>query len=159
MSKLFELLKAFFDEAGWSYTPEPHAPSLMVAFHTPQGERYLFAQVEGEDLCLLTSIIPLEVPEERRFELLSFLNELNGRTALGSFYLDEEGGSVQFTTGVDARDEQGKLFSKEVLFAFLERSLMYNLNLHDLLYPHIRAVSEGLDLESALAGALEDLAE
>ena len=159
--ELFERLKAFFDEVGWPYEPELDAQSLTVIFQAPQGERYLLAQAQGEDLCLLTSLLPLKMPpeEEGRFELLRFLNELNGRLGVGVFYLDEEGESVQFTTAVDARDERGELYAKESLFAFLERSLTYNLNIHELLYPHIQAVSEGRDREAALAEALEALAE
>ena len=158
---LFERLKAFFDEAGWPYEPEPDAPSLTVVFQAPQGERYLLAQAQGEELCLLTSFLPLGMPpeEEGRLELLRFLNELNGRLGVGVFYLDEEGGSVQFTTAVDARDARGELYGQEALFAFLERALAYNLSVHEVLYPHIQAVSGGRDRETALAEAWEALAE
>ena len=157
---LFGLLRAFFDEAGWPYEPELDSRSLTVVFQSPQGERYLLAQAQGEALCLFTSLLPLEVPrdEERIVELLRFLNELNGHLGLGTLYLDEEGESVQFTTVVDARDARGELYPQQDLFALFERSLLYNLQTHERLYPHIQAVSSGRSREKALTEALEALA-
>ena len=157
---LFERLKAFFDEAGWPYETELDTQSLTVVFQAPQGERYLWAQAQEESLCLFTSLLPLEMPrdEDRVVELLRFLNELNGHLGLGTLYLDEEGESVQFTTAVDARDAHGELYPKEDLFRFFERSLLYNLQIQERLYPHLQAVSAGRDRETALAEALEALA-
>lgn len=157
---LFELLKAFFDEVGWPYEPELDTQALTVVFQAPQGERYLLAQAQADALCLFTSLLPLGVPqdEERVVELLRFLNELNGRLGLGTLYLDEEGESVQFTTAVDARDAQGELYPKEDLFRFFERSLLYNLQIHERLYPYVQAVSGGRARETALAEAFEALA-
>ncbi len=157
MAKLFELVVQFFDAEGWSYAREPHAPALTVTFISSNGERYLLAQVEEDQFCILTSIVPLEVPEDRFLDVLDFLNRINGRTALGAFYLDYEGDSIQFSTCVDALDERNEVLKRELLFSFLQRSLHYNLSIHDLYLPHVKAVSEGMDVDQAFEKAMRDL--
>jgi hypothetical protein len=157
MGNLFDLIIAFFDEEGWSFVREPHAPVLMVTFISSNGERYLQVQVAEDQFCIITSMVPLEVPEDRLLDVLDFLNRINGRTALGTFYLDYEGDSIQFSTYIDALNENDEILDKELLFSFLRRSLHYNLSIHDLYLPHVRAVNEGMDVDQAFERAMKDL--
>lgn len=114
------------------------------------------AQVRESQLVIFTSIAELRVPEGRISEVLKLLNRINGRMALGCFYLHEDG-SLQFTTSVDALDEKGEIMEEELLFALMRRSAYYNLQIFDLYLPHVKAVKEGMNVEEAYERALEDL--
>lgn len=156
METLLELIIEFFDEEGWSCSREDEE-AVMVSFLSLKGERHLLAQAAEEQLCIFTSFAPLEVPQERHFHVLEFLNLMNGRIATGALYLDFEGGSVQFTTHVDPLDHREQIVPKEPLFAHMRRAVYYGQQALALLIPHIESVMAGLDIEEAVANAMRDL--
>jgi len=70
---------------------------------------------EAEGVCIVYSIFPVPVAEERRADMAVFLNAENYDLALGSFELDPADGELRFRTSLDVEGDR----LSEVLFARL----------------------------------------
>ena len=103
-----QAVAAFFTEDGWSFEQMPERPILRLPFQGKGGRWNCYAQIrvtrEVEQI-LFYSVLPLNVPVEKRSAIAEFITRANYGMALGNFELDFNDGEVRYKTSIDVTDQ------------------------------------------------------
>jgi hypothetical protein len=134
---IFDDIVEFFTGDEWSPEQIEEQPVLKMDFEGDNGKWTCLAFAYDErERVVFTSILPVEVPEEKRREVAEFLTRANFGMEIGNFEMDFSDGSVQFRTSVDI--EGGELTPKMI------QNLAYvNVTVSDQYLPGLVMVVEG----------------
>ena len=97
----------FFTSDGWSFEQMPERPILRLPFQGKGGRWNCYAQVRvtrDVEQVLFYSVLPLNVPVEKRSAIAEFITRANYGMALGNFELDFNDGEVRYKTSLDVTD-------------------------------------------------------
>jgi hypothetical protein len=98
-SGLLEDLKLAFAQNGWPFSEVLGADALVSELSGPLGTWKFYAQIVPEqELLLMYSVCPLQVPAERRPEVSHFLTRANYGLSAATFELDFDDGEVRCKT-------------------------------------------------------------
>lgn len=137
MTSLFETMTAFFTDDEWPFVPDESSASLRAAFRGDNGEWTCYAQVkEEQSQFLFYSVVPLNVPGDRRPAMAEFLTRANYGLPLGNFEMDFADGEVRFKTSIDVEDDR-------LSEALIRNAVYMNLFTLDKYLPGIMAVMYG----------------
>ncbi len=107
--RALQAVAAFFSEDGWSFEQMPERPILRLPFQGKGGRWNCYAQVrvtKDVEQVLFYSVLPLNVPVEKRAAIAEFITRANYGMALGNFELDYNDGEVRYKTSVDVTDQE-----------------------------------------------------
>ncbi|MCA9695677.1 MAG: YbjN domain-containing protein [Myxococcales bacterium] len=108
---LFETVKRFFDATEWSYE-ELGGEVLLTGFAGEAGEWNCVGQTSEEtQQFVFYSIVPEEIAEDHRAQVMEFITRINYGLAIGNFEMDLADGEVRFKTSIDV---EGTEFSVEL---------------------------------------------
>ncbi|GAA3410581.1 YbjN domain-containing protein [Paenibacillus hodogayensis] len=95
---------------------------LRLSYTGEQGAWIVLVRIDEErQICVVYSVYPDAVPEERRADTAVFLIEENYDLAVGSFELDTTDGELRYRTSIDVEHDRlsmelfGQLFSTNVV--------------------------------------------
>jgi hypothetical protein len=107
--RALQAIAAFFQEDGWSFEQMPERPILRLPFQGKGGRWNCYAQVrvtKDVEQVLFYSVLPLNVPAEKRDAIAEFITRANYGMALGNFELDYNDGEVRYKTSLDVTDQE-----------------------------------------------------
>lgn len=143
---IFDDLVEFFTGDDWSPEQIEDQPVLSMNFEGEHGSWTCLAfAYDDRERVVFTSLLPVEVPEEKRLAAAEFLTRANFGMEIGNFDMDFSDGAVQFRTSIDI--EGGELTPKMI------QNLAYlNVTVSDQYLPGLVMVVEG---EAAPVEAIE----
>ncbi len=107
--RAMQAVAAFFTEDGWSFEQMPERPILRLPFQGKGGRWNCYAQIRvtrDVEQILFYSVLPLNVPADKRSAIAEFITRANYGMALGNFELDFNDGEVRYKTSVDVTDAE-----------------------------------------------------
>ena len=134
---IFDDLVEFFTGDEWSPEQMEDQPVLTMDFEGDNGKWTCLAFAYDErERVVFASVLPVEIPEEKRAEIAEYITRANFGMEIGNFEMDYSDGSVQFRTSVDI--EGGELTPKMI------QNLAYvNVTVTDQYLPGLVMVLEG----------------
>ena len=134
---IFDDLVEFFTGDDWSPEQIEEQPVLSMNFEGEHGSWTCLAfAYDVHERLVFASLVPIEVPEEKRPEVAEYLIRANFGMEIGSFDMDFSDGAVQFRTSIDI--EGGELSPKMI------QNLAYlNVTVTDQYLPGLVMVVEG----------------
>jgi hypothetical protein len=141
----YQTIINFFNREYWQFEESSDEPSLLLAFRGENGEWNCYARLIEEDKqFLFHSILPIQVPENKRTDVAEFIARANFGMAIGNFELDFSDGEINYKTSIDFEGSQ--------LNFDLIRSLVYtNVMMMDEYLPGIMWVIQGeMEAEEAI---------
>jgi hypothetical protein len=134
---IFDELAEFFTGDDWSPEQIEDQPVLRMNFEGENGSWTCLAfAYDDHERAVFTSVLPVEIPEEKRLEAAEYLTRANFGMEIGNFDMDFTDGSVQFRTSIDV--EGGELTPKMI------QNLAYlNVTVSDQYLPGLVMVVEG----------------
>ncbi len=113
MGQLFEAVVDYLNEDDWRYHVVKDETAVMLAFRGECGSWQCFGTVDEEKQWFtFYSILPSNVPEDKRIEIAEFITRANYGLVIGNFEMDYGDGEVRYKTSVDV--EGGELTPKMV---------------------------------------------
>jgi hypothetical protein len=158
MGQLFEAVVDYLTEDDWKFNVVKDDTALMLSFRGEAGSWQCFATVDEEKQWFtFYSILPSNVPEEKRVEIAEFVTRANYGLVIGNFEMDYADGEVRYKTSVDV--EGGELSPK-----MIENLMRANLMTMDRYFAGVMGVLYGdrdpaeaiAEMEELGAGADED---
>jgi hypothetical protein len=134
---IFDDLVEFFTGDDWSPEQIDQQPVLSMNFEGDHGSWTCLAfAYDDHERFVFTSILPVEIPEDKRMEAAEYLTRANFGMEIGNFDMDFSDGAVQFRTSIDI--EGGELTPKMI------QNLAYlNVTVTDQYLPGLVMVVEG----------------
>jgi hypothetical protein len=134
---VFDNLAEFFEGDEWNPEQVDDQAILRMDFEGDNGKWTCLAFAYDEnERAVFTSLLPVEVPEEKRLAVAEYLIRANFGMEIGSFDMDFSDGAVQFRTSIDI--EGGDLTPKMI------QNLAYvNVTVTDQYLPGLVMVVEG----------------
>jgi hypothetical protein len=134
---LFDDLVEFFSGDEWDPEQIEDQPVLKMEFEGDNGKWTCLAYAYDErERVVFTSLLPVEVSDDKLAEAVEYLNRANFGMEIGNFELDYSDGAVQFRTSIDI--EGGELTPKMI------QNLAYlNVMVTDQYLPGLVMVLEG----------------
>ena len=137
MGQLFEAVVDYLTEDDWKFNVVKDDTALMLSFRGEAGSWQCFATVDEEKQWFtFYSILPSNVPEEKRVEIAEFITRANYGLVIGNFEMDYGDGEVRYKTSVDV--EGGELTPK-----MIENLMRANLMTMDRYFPGVMGVLYG----------------
>jgi|GEM_PF-2133568 len=128
------------------FEPDDHV-RIKTGCRASNGQWFCLADVQpASDIIAFYSYFPVEIPEDKKAAIISFITQANYGMFIGNFALDLEDGELRFKTSVDVEGLTAKLAS--LLF---ERLIAANIATMDRYFPGITAVLQDTSPEEALA--------
>ncbi|HKI35950.1 MAG TPA: YbjN domain-containing protein [Gemmataceae bacterium] len=151
MGQLFEAVVDYLTEDDWKFQVVKDDTALMLSFRGEAGSWQCFATVDEEKQWFtFYSILPSNVPEEKRVEITEFITRANYGLVIGNFEMDYGDGEVRYKTSVDV--EGGELTPK-----MIENLMRANLMTMDRYFAGVMGVLYGdRDPAEAIAEMEED---
>ncbi len=148
MGQLFEAVVDYLTEDDWKFSVVKDDTALVLNFRGRSGSWQCFANVDEErGWFSFYSILPSNVPEEKRETIAEFITRANYGLVIGNFEMDYTDGEVRYKTSVDV--EGGELTPK-----MIENVMQANLMSMDRYFPGVMGVLYGdRDPEEAIADA------
>lgn len=110
---IFDELVEFFTGDEWSPEQIGDQPVLRMNFEGENGNWTCLAYAyDDHERVVFTSLLPVEVPEEKRLAAAEYLTRANFGMEIGNFEMDFSDGAVQFRTSIDI--EGGELTPKMI---------------------------------------------
>ena len=134
---IFDELADFFTGDDWSPEQVEDQPVLSMNFEGENGSWTCLAfAYDDHERVLFASVLPVEIPEEKRLEAAEYLTRANFGMEIGNFDMDFANGTAQFRTSIDV--EGGELTPKMI------QNLAYlNVTVSDQYLPGLVMVIEG----------------
>jgi hypothetical protein len=134
---IFNDLAEFFLGDEWGPEQIEEQPVLKMDFEGDNGRWTCLAFAHDDrERVVFTSMLPVEVPEEKRLLAAEYLTRANFGMEIGNFEMDFSDGAVQFRTSIDI--EGGELTPKMI------QNLAYvNVTVTDQYLPGLVMVVEG----------------
>ncbi len=137
MGQLFEAVVDYLTEDDWKFNVVKDDTALMLSFRGEAGSWQCFATVDEEKQWFtFYSILPSNVPEEKRVEIAEFITRANYGLVIGNFEMDYGDGEVRYKTSVDV--EGGELTPK-----MIENLMRANLMTMDRYFAGVMGVLYG----------------
>ena len=103
MPRLRDAVTAYLDTRSWPYEVQGSFIVSPVAGDSGSWTVYFELREEDEQL-LVYSVVPDQVPPDRRTEAALFVTRVNSGLPIGNFELDLDTGEVRYKTSVDVED-------------------------------------------------------
>ncbi len=134
---IFNDLAEFFTGDEWGPEQIEEQPVLQMDFEGDNGRWTCLAFAHDDrERVVFTSLLPVEVPEDKRILAAEYLTRANFGMEIGNFEMDFSDGAVQFRTSIDI--EGGELTPKMI------QNLAYvNVTVTDQYLPGLVMVVEG----------------
>jgi len=134
---IFNELAEFFTGDEWGPEQVDSQPVLSMDFEGENGKWTCLAFAYDErERVVFTSLLPVQVPDEKRPLVAEYLTRANFGMEIGNFEMDFSDGAVQFRTSIDV--EGGELTPKMI------QNLAYlNVAVSDQYLPGLVMVIEG----------------
>ena len=137
MGQLFEAVVDYLNEDDWKYNIVKDDTALVLSFRGRSGSWQCFANVDEERQWFsFFSILPSNVPEEKRPIIAEFITRANYGLVIGNFEMDYNDGEVRYKTSIDV--EGGELSPK-----MIENMMQANLMTMDRYFPGLMSVLYG----------------
>jgi hypothetical protein len=137
MGQLFEAVVDYLTEDDWKFNVVKDDTALMLSFRGEAGSWQCFATVDEEKQWFtFYSILPSNVPEDKRVEIAEFITRANYGLVIGNFEMDYGDGEVRYKTSVDV--EGGELSPK-----MIENLMRANLMTMDRYFAGVMGVLYG----------------
>ena len=151
MGQLFEAVVDYLTEDDWKFHVVKDDTALTLSFRGEAGSWQCFATIDEEKQWFtFYSILPSNVPEEKRVEIAEFVTRANYGLVIGNFEMDYGDGEVRYKTSIDV--EGGELSPK-----MIENLMRANLMTMDRYFAGIMGVLYGdRDPAEAIAEMEED---
>jgi hypothetical protein len=146
MGQIFEAVVDYLTEDDWKFNVVKEDSALMLNFRGEAGSWQCFATVDEEKQWFtFYSILPSNVPDEKRPEITEFITRANYGLVIGNFEMDYNDGEVRYKTSIDV--EGGELTPK-----MIENLMRANLMTMDRYFAGLMGVLYGdRDPEEAVA--------
>jgi hypothetical protein len=117
-SDLRALVADVLAEMEWPHAPDEEADRLLIPVRGESGiwECHVIV-LDDEREVLVLSMLPVDVPPERRAAVAEAINRANYGLRLGNFEMDHDDGEVRFRTSVNL---DGAVLSGAVIRTLLE---------------------------------------
>jgi hypothetical protein len=113
MGQLFETVLEYLTEDEWNFHVIKEDTALTLSFRGDTGVWQCFGTADEEKQWFtFYSILPSNVPDDKRVEVAEFITRANYGLVIGNFEMDYADGEVRYKTSVDV--EGGELTSKMV---------------------------------------------
>jgi hypothetical protein len=113
MGQLFEAVVDYLTEDDWKFHVVKDDTALTLSFRGEAGSWQCFATIDEEKQWFtFYSILPSNVPEEKRVEIAEFVTRANYGLVIGNFEMDYGDGEVRYKTSIDV--EGGELTPKMI---------------------------------------------
>lgn len=134
MGKIFDEVTTYLKTDGWAIRQVNDELMYSMTVEGQNGSWSCIAQVFEEDnLFVFYSAFPDAVPEEKRAEVLAFLNSITYNLVYGNFEMDPADGHIRFRTSIDILGHD--------LGAFLIQQVIYrNVHTMDTYLPQIQVM-------------------
>ncbi|MCA9888780.1 MAG: YbjN domain-containing protein [Anaerolineae bacterium] len=100
--QIFNVMIAFFEEDRWDIQWMTGRPVLSMNFNGNSGSWTCYAQArEKQQQFVFYSVLPINVPEEKRHNISEFITRANYGMIMGNFELDFADGEVRYKTSID----------------------------------------------------------
>jgi len=137
MGQLFEAVVDYLTEDDWKFNVVKDDTALMLSFRGEAGSWQCFATVDEEKQWFtFYSILPSNVPDDKRAEIAEFITRANYGLVIGNFEMDFADGEVRYKTSIDV--EGGELTPKMV-----ENVIRANWMTMDRYFPGLMGVLYG----------------
>jgi hypothetical protein len=104
---MFETVKKFFDEDGWSYNQIEGEPALITGINAKNGKWKCIARVREQQVqFVFYSICPVNVPEKSRPAMAEFVTRANYGLIIGNFEMDFNDGEIRYKTSIDVENSE-----------------------------------------------------
>lgn len=134
---IFDELAEFFVGDDWTPEQTEDQPILQMSFEGDNGAWTCLAFAYDEhERFMFVSVLPVEVPEEKRLEVAEYITRANFGMEIGNFDMDLSSGTVQFRTSIDI--EGGELTPK-----MIQNMAYLNVTVTDQYLPGLVMVMEG----------------
>jgi hypothetical protein len=144
---LLSVIVNFLESRGWPHTQMPGRNVITFPFQGDNERWTVYAEAREEDWrVIFYSVVPFNVPKERRLPVAEFITRANYGLSIGNFELDLADGEVRFKTSIDVKGAQ--LTPKLV-----ERAVVMNLHAMNTYLPGITAL-----MDEASASPIEIIA-
>ncbi|WP_244932227.1 YbjN domain-containing protein [Nocardioides sp. W7] len=150
MTELIDRVVGVLQGLEWRVELDAEHPGGML-LEPADGEALwpFVAQVEPEDQQIaFYSLLPDEVPPDRREAVATVLTHANYGLTIGSFEIDVTDGDVRFRTSLDLGAAE---VDDTVLAALVSPLVVHNLAAMDLWIDGLQAVADGADPDDLLA--------
>ena len=100
--QIFNVLVEFFEEDEWDFQWMEGMSVLTMGFSGKNGKWQCFAQArEKQQQFVFYSVLPVNIPKEKRVKVAEFITRVNYGMVLGNFEMDFEDGEVRYKTSID----------------------------------------------------------
>ena len=131
---IFDAMLAYFDKDDWKYAQIPNQTILRMGFGGKNGNWTCYAQTrEDEQQFILYSVMPSNVPEEKRQDIAEFTTRANYNLVVGNFEMDYSDGEIRYKTAIN-------LTNIEPTHALFHGLVIPNVYTTDRFFPGIMAV-------------------
>jgi hypothetical protein len=144
LSRLKDAVVAYVRRQEWPYDDSEERIVSFPGFGEHGAWTVHVALREDDEQLMVHSVVPEDVPEDRRTDLALFLTRANFGLVLGNWELDLDDGELRFKTSADVEDV-------ELVDVFLDNLVLANVATTDRYLPGIRAVLGGADPAAAVA--------
>ena len=132
--QIFNLLVEFFEEDQWDFQWVSGMAVLNMGFSGKNGKWMCYAQArEPEQQVVFYSVLPVNVPENRRQNVAEFITRANYGMVIGNFEMDYDDGEIRFKTSMDVE-------GFELLPPMIRQLVYANLVITDRYLPGIMRV-------------------
>lgn len=103
MSRIREVMAAFFEDDDWHFEAVPNRDSLLRLYFEGRRARWIcYAEArEDQNQFLFYSMLPIRVPSEKRIAVAEFVTRANYGMVIGNFEMDFDDGEVRYKTSID----------------------------------------------------------
>ena len=145
MSDLRALVADVLAELGWPHAADDEHDRLVVPVRGEHGiwECRIVVLDDTREL-LVFSLLPIEVPAERRAAVGEALHRANWGLVVGNFEMDVDGGEVRFRTSLSA---EGAVLSGALVRTVLEANVQ-------ITGAYLRAIADVADGDAEPAAAI-----
>jgi hypothetical protein len=119
MGKVFSALEEFLRLDNWPFTVLEGQTIAKTSFQGKSGKFNCFAQArEEQEQFIFYSVLPVDVPVNRRDEVAFFITRANFGLMVGNFELDYSDGEVRYKTSIDLEDvEEYRMLFRNLIYA------------------------------------------
>lgn len=104
MGALLTTIEKALDGRGWPHEQMPGRDVVTFPFQGDDERWVVYAEAREEDgRVIVYSVVPFNIPAERRARVMEFLTRANYGLQIGNFELDLDDGEVRFKTSLDGK--------------------------------------------------------
>ncbi|WP_228845463.1 YbjN domain-containing protein [Phototrophicus methaneseepsis] len=105
--QIFNIMIEFFEEDEWDFQWMSGMSVLTMAFSGKNGKWTCFAQArEVQQQFVFYSVLPINVPKNKRQATAEFLTRANYGMIIGNFEMDYDDGEIRYKTSIDVEGEE-----------------------------------------------------